>query len=204
MTENISSLLPKRGAFKCLSFSVIRELEIEDIMRVGTGGALSHRPIQTIRRIHHRLAQLLASGFSTKDVAAMSGSSTQRIDKLLADPTFNELLSYYQDQIGTVAIEDGQRIQEKLKTIAETALDEINERLMDDEKREAIPISELRKITELGADRTVAPPKAAVHLTQTPQQITLNIGAPRFAETNSKKEITIEHEIEELKTNEKE
>ena len=192
----IGSILPKRGAFHSLSFSVLREIEPDDLLRIAKGSTLAHRPIQQIRAIHHRIAQLMAQGFSLNEVSVMSGSSLDRINKLKADPTFNDLLTYYQDQIGTIAIEDGQRIQDKLKVAAETALDEINDRLMDEEKRTAIPISELRKITEMGADRTVAPPKASLQLTTPPQQITLNIGAPRFAETNTKiKNKVIEHEL---------
>lgn len=182
---DFSSLLPKRGSFKTLAFSVIRELTPEDITRVGSGSSLAHRPLQQIRAIHHRLAQLLSQGFTRHEVAQMAGSSTQRIDKLIADPTFQELIAYYQDQIAEKQIEDGQRIQEKLKTAAETALDELTERLEDDEKRAAMPTSELRKIVELGADRTVAPPRQSIQLSQPPTAITLNIGQPRFAELNA-------------------
>ena len=186
---DFSSLLPRRGSMKTLAFEVVRQLEPEDILKVGTGNALAHRPLQQIRAIHHRLAQLLAQGFTHLEVAAMAGSSTQRIAKLVADPTFQELISYYQDQIGERQIEDGQRIQEKLKIAAESALDELTERLEDDEKRSAMPTSELRKIVELGADRTVAPPRQSIQLTQQPANITLNIGQPRFAETNAQKQI---------------
>lgn len=196
MTDfDFGSLLPKRGAFKSLSFEVIRELEPDDILRVGSGSLLSHPPLQKIRAIHHRIAQLIGQGFTYMEIAEMVGSSYQRITKLVVDPTFMELVSYYQEQISEKAIEDGQRIKSKLKVISETALDELTDRMMDDERRTEMPTSELRKIVELGADRTVAPPMASVHMTQAPQAITLNIGAPRFQETNTPK--TIEHMREE-------
>lgn len=192
---DFSSLLPKRGAFKSLAFDLVRELTPDDIMRVGTGGTLAHKPLQSIRAIHHRLAQLLAAGHKHQLVAQMTGSSTARISKLIADPTFQELMSFYQDQMGTKEIDDGIRIQEKLKTVAETALDELTHRLEDEDLRAAMPAGELRQIVQLGADRTVAPPKASVQLTQNPTNITLNIGAPRFAESNEKKRIEKKEEL---------
>jgi hypothetical protein len=191
---DFSSLLPKRGAFKSLSFELVRELTPDDILRVGTGSLLSHKPLQSIRAIHHRMAQLLAQGYKAMEVAKLCSSSTSRISKLQADPAFQELLSYYNDQMTTAQIEDGERIHEKLKSAAETALDELNHRLEDEELRTAMPVGELRKIVEMGGDRTVSPPKASVQITTNPTQITLNIGAPRFAESNKKpQEKTIEH-----------
>jgi len=200
---DFSSLLPKRGSFKTLAFSVIRELTPEDILRVGSGSLLAHRPLQQIRAIHHRLAQLISQGFTHAEVAQMAGSSTARIGKLVADPTFQELISYYSDQIAEHQIEDGQRIQEKLKTAAETALDELTDRLEDDEKRAAMPLSELRKIVELGADRTVAPPRQSIQLTQQPTAITLNIGTPRFQPPPAAALKTINHEEPTPKESEK-
>lgn len=189
--ENLDFIPPvPKGILSTLAFEIVRELTLDDISQLNGGGKLGPRPIKEIRAIHHRIAQLTAKGHSHNFISELTGTSPARQTVLKNDPAFADLVSYYKDQMAETTIEDGQRIQEKLKVAAETALDELSDRLYDDEARKAMPLSELRKIVELGADRTVAPPKASIHMTQAPQQITLNIGAPRFAETNTK---TIDH-----------
>ena len=92
-------------------------------------------------------------------------------------PAFTDLVSYYHDQVVVLEVEDAQRIQGKLTDIAEMAVDEILERVEDDNKRKMLPMGELRKLTELGADRTVAPPKTATDTPiAPPTTITFNIG----------------------------
>lgn len=183
-------MLPKTSGRIALPlvFSVVRELNSIDLLRLVTETVERSAPpsIQKLTARHHTAARLLASGKSCTEVAILVSRTPQRIRDLQSDPTFSELVSYYHDQIKEESLSDSVRLQHKLVTLAEDALEEIDDRLSNDEKRSAIPISELRQIAAMGLDRTVAPPKTATPVTTPPQQITFNIGQQTIKELPEK------------------
>jgi hypothetical protein len=187
-------LLPRKGPVpKPLVLSYVRDLDSNDMLRLAT---LPRVPtavptLQRIRAQHHRIAQYLAMGKTSGQVAIIVGSTTQRISQLERDPTFQELMSYYQEQMADTNIEAGQRIQGALVEITEFSVTEIRDRLANDALRAAMSTDELRKLAEMGGDRTVAPPKTAQRSEQMPTQITFNIGGPR---TLPQPSVVIEHE----------
>jgi hypothetical protein len=65
-----------------------------ELMRV-----LSDKPssIEEARRQHHLPALLLGIGREKSEVAALCGTTVERIEQLLPDPTFQDLLAYYRD-----------------------------------------------------------------------------------------------------------
>jgi len=172
-----NDLLPARGRPGLpLTFEVVRELSVADLTRALTAPLVGVPPIQRLRTVHHRQARLIAEGRKLAEVAAIVGSTPERLSQLLRDPMFSELVVYYQDQLMVTELEDARRINAKLVSAAEAALDEINERVGDEEKVKGIHIGELRKVAELGLDRTVAPPKTAAPPVTVPANITLNFG----------------------------
>lgn len=169
--------LPKRGAVATLGLDFIREMEPEDLDDLS--GPNNMAPVPTLQKItaaHHRQAQLIARGtLADIEVARLCGVTPQRIYQLKRDPSFQNLVAYYQSQISSAAIEVSDRIHEKLLMAGEAALDEINVRL--DEEIKEIPVGELRKIFEMAGDRTVAPPRSTQQGSPfPPAKIELNFG----------------------------
>jgi hypothetical protein len=182
-------LIPSRGAVaETLLLEVERELTPEDLLRLADAPKVSVPILQKLRATHHRQAQLLAEGKSLGEVAAIVGCTTQRLVQLQVDPMFNELLSYYRDQIMVTSLENSKRLQEKIVDLGEQAVDELVDRMEDDAKRKAMPVEQVRRIAEFAMDRTVAPPKTAVPPNTTPASVTINFGTalrepPQVAKT---------------------
>jgi hypothetical protein len=55
--------------------------------------------LEEARRLHHRQAQLLAEGREVQEIAIACDTTPERINRLLADPTFQELIAFYRDKI---------------------------------------------------------------------------------------------------------
>jgi hypothetical protein len=171
---------------------VERELTREDISRLGDAPKVSVPILQKLRATHHRQAQLLAQGRTPTEVAAIVGCTVQRLVQLQVDPTFTELVSYYQDQIMSAMIQDSARIADKLVDLGELAVDELRERMEDDDKRKNMQTGNVLKIAEFAMDRTVAPPKAIMPNMQTPAAITINFGTPL-------RQTTIDADVKDIK-----
>ena len=62
-------------------------------------------PIERITQLHHLQARLLAEGKSVTLVAASLGTSVERLKVLQNDPTFCELVAYYQSQKEAIWLE---------------------------------------------------------------------------------------------------
>jgi len=185
--------IPRRGAVaQPAVMSLVREITEADLERLALALPTAPPPLQKARAIHHKQAQLLAEGYSVNEVAAIVGSTAQRISLLKNDQTFAELISYYQDQRAEIEFETHRRIQNTLVDVLELAAGEIQERLSDDTARSAVALPELRKLAEFAADRTVAPPRATQQGSALPPtKIELNFGYKPQAEP---KTITIEPE----------
>lgn len=172
-------LIPSRGALaEPLLMEVTREITAQDLLRLGEAPKTSVPILQKLRATHHRQAQLLASGKSPTEVAAIVGCTVQRLVQLQVDPAFTELVAYYHDQMMVNAMDDATRLQGKITDLGEQAVDELLERIENDGKRAAMRTDEVRKIAEFAMDRTVAPPKAAPNATTAPTAITINFGTP--------------------------
>jgi hypothetical protein len=153
-----------------------RDLTPEDLARLAEAPKVGVPLIQRLRATHHRQAQLLAQGKSVGEVAAIVGCTPQRLTQLQADPTFAELVTYYHDQTMAAMLQDGARLQDKIVDVGEMAVDELRDRLENEEARKRMPVGEIRKIAEFAMDRTVAPPKAAPNVSAPPANVTINFG----------------------------
>jgi hypothetical protein len=175
--DRVRDLIPKRGSVgKALVLEIVRELEPADLALLSADfkPRTGPPPIQQLKAIHHRQAELLAQGMKVIDVARALGTTPARIHQLQKDPTFVEAVAIYRSRLHDQTMDDANRIQGKLVVAAEMALDELNDRLEDPAKRSQIPLGELRKVVEMGGDRTVAPSKSAGPQSTVPSRITLN------------------------------
>ena len=162
-----------------LLLEIERALTAQDIAGLEEVRApTSQQVVQKLRAVHHRQAQLLAQGKTAKEVAAICGCSEQRVATLKSDPSFAELIGYYQDQIMAAMLNDEARLRDKLVDLGELVVDEIRDRLEEPTNRRKVPVGELRKIAEFAMDRTVAPPKVAAPPTSAPSNITITFGTP--------------------------
>lgn len=196
-------MIPARGRpALSLLLEVDRELTIQDLVNMATNPPPKVGPpmIQKITSIHHEIAACLARGMSDVEISVKVGRTPQRIHDLKIDPSFKDLMAFYQDQKTDKEIEHGGRVRTLLLDNAEIASMEISDRLNNPNIVKDIPIGELRQIAAHGFDRTVAPPKTAVPIQQVPTQITFNMGtrdiqieAQKIGETN----LMIEHEEKE-------
>lgn len=194
-----ADIIPSRGAVvEPLLLEVTRELTPDDLARLVNAPKVGVPILQKLRATHHRQASLLAEGKAVHEVAIIVGCTPQRITQLLQDPTFIELLTYYKDQISAGMITDAARLKDKIVDLGEMAVDEMVERLEDDQRRKNMPIGEIRKIAEFAMDRTVAPPVATNNTPAVPTTITFNFGTKlRADESLLSKEEFIEAKVEE-------
>jgi hypothetical protein len=168
--------LPTRGALSTLSIEVEKELTEEDLLELRFMPDNSPPPVKTISARHRRTAMMVAQGKQDVFIADALGYTPARVGQLKNDPGFQMLVQYYNDQIHEGTLEDEKRFQEKLRSAGEEALDELNDRLEDPDKKVRISTSELRQIITVVADRTVAPPKQIANSVVIPPNITLNFG----------------------------
>lgn len=111
--------------------------------------------VQRIRQSHHLLARKLAEGASNEEAAALTGYAPGTISKLKSDPSFQDLLTYYQDQVDTLKDD----FQERLGAYAMSFADELMHRL--EHAPETFSVEALRKLFETFGDRSVAPSKGS-------------------------------------------
>lgn len=127
---------------------VLRELTPSDIALLGTERSIKPSHINRLSERHHALARCLASGLSVADACAITGYTPSRVSILKGDPSFEELIAFYQADKAKLV----QDLGDKMRQNALEAQNIIAERLEDEPA--AIGIDTLLDITKLGADRT--------------------------------------------------
>lgn len=188
----MDNVLPLRGALAApLSIEFVRELSADDLKDLLNAPRTDVPVLKKLRAIHHRQAALLAEGKTNNEVAAICGTTPQRVVQLKQDPAFKDLMHYYEDQIITLQLEDSARLRDKAVDIGEMAMNEMAERLEDDAKRTALPMSELRQVAADMLNRTVLPPKATTNIVTAPQIITLDFGGKGFRNLDKAKDTPI-------------
>lgn len=171
--------IPRRGGVAApFVMELGRELTASDLLLLAQSPLIAVQPIKQARAIHHKQAQLIAEGrFSYAEIAAIVGTTPQRIVQLQSDPTFIELVEFYRSQHSDIEFETWARLQGQLVDVFELSLTEIQSRLSDDEVRAKLPLKELRSLAEFSGDRSVAPPRATQQGSATPPtKIELNFG----------------------------
>lgn len=104
--------------------------------------------IQKLRSSHHAAARYFALGMHNYEVAAITGYTEARLSVLKSDPTFQELVQYYQDNSTEKVVE----LRDRMLTVGMDALDVLQERL--DERPDDFKNAELTDVVRTMADRT--------------------------------------------------
>lgn len=96
----MSEFKTKGRKLSALELEILGPIEPQDLIAREEGGLpTSEAPtIAKLRGIHHEIAQLLAQGLSETEVSAITSYSLSRISILKRDPSFKDLVAFYQKQ----------------------------------------------------------------------------------------------------------
>lgn len=153
-----------------LNIEVLRELTEEDLTALPAKLARGASSLDKVRAIHHAQARLLAQGQKPGVVASALGVSHQTIHSLLDDPTFQELITYYRDQLDVVYL----TTHEEAALLARMAMGELRDRLEVNPGK--FSDNQLRELAIAMLDRTDLPPKTGTGQAQAVPTITFNFG----------------------------
>lgn len=144
-----------------LTATVVGELTAQDLELYNeTEGPIYPAPtLQRVRASHHRLAMVLAKGSSDIEASQITGYSPGRINGLKSDPSFQDLLTYYEKQAEGAF---GQVINQ-MATLSLDAMQELLRRL--DENPDEFKTEELLKLATNMLDRTGHGPQQKVERT---------------------------------------
>jgi len=128
---------------------VVREISPDDTGLMATAPRPSDpkAPLARLREPHHYAAKLLAGGDSPIKVSRITGYSVARINTLLADPAFSELIEHYSE----IQAHDELDIDTAIKHVAVTAMGTLQERM--EEEPDSFSNKELREVMTAGLDR---------------------------------------------------
>lgn len=145
----MSEFKTKGRKLSALELEILGPIESQDLIAREEGGLpTSEAPtIAKLRGIHHEIAQLLAQGLSETEVSAITSYSLSRISILKRDPSFKDLVAFYQKQ----KTEQFADVQKRLATLSLDAIGEIQERLA--EKPDSISTSQLIELSKVTLDR---------------------------------------------------
>lgn len=135
---------------RILEGQVLRELTAEDLRRLDEPRGVVAVPLKRLHQRHHALARLIAEGVTVQAAATILGMDPGRVSVLKSDPTFRELVQFYESDVK-------QRYLDKHEVLANISMDaalELQERLEDPDKRTKISEMTLVKMIEMAADRT--------------------------------------------------
>jgi len=143
----------------------LRDITMDELRAMTVPGEAPAGPLlQKVRQIHHLQARLLSEGRTQTEVAALCGTSINRLSMLQKDPMFQELIEYYRRQGEHAFVE----VKEKLGVLGTMATEELIERL--DEKPESFSNDVLMRLGTFALDRSIAPGPAAA---AGPAQVTM-------------------------------
>lgn len=152
----MSEFKTKGRKLSSLELEILGPIDPQDLIAREEGGLpTSEAPtIAKLRGIHHEIAQLLAQGLSETEVSAITSYSLSRISILKRDPSFKDLVAFYQKQ----KTEQFADVQKRLATLSLDAIGEIQERLA--EKPDSISTSQLIELSKVTLDRAGYSPVA--------------------------------------------
>jgi hypothetical protein len=142
-------------------YNVTRHLSETDIASLWEARKDGATPkLQTLRYNHHLLAKAVASGKSLIECSNLTGLSGPRISDLKNDPAFQELVSYYAEELNEVYID----VHQRMAALGTSVLEELAERFESDPEK--FTKRELMDLFTTMADRSIATAKGG----PTPQQ----------------------------------
>lgn len=126
----------------------------------------SPKVVAKIRDSHHQLARLVAEGQKIVEISFVSGYSPGHINRLMADPAFQELVTHYQG----VVEEKYLSVHERISALATDTIQEIRSRL--DEEPDSFTIASLTEIAKVTLDRSGFGPQKTINQTTITAQVT--------------------------------
>lgn len=150
MTFDISDLdLNLAGAPKQpLVITEVRELELDDVAVLMASRETKAPPLKRLRDRHHSLAKMLASGMAEGEAAIACGYDPSRVSILKADPSFQDLLTFYR---GNAAERHFDR-SELMESLSRDVIEELHDRLEEDP--DSFTINQLESLVKTFSDRT--------------------------------------------------
>jgi hypothetical protein len=109
--------------------------------------------IKTLRYNHHLLAKAVASGKSLLECSNLSGLSQTRISDLKNDPAFQELVSFYAEELHEVYTD----VHSRMAAFGTSVLEELQDRF--ETEPEKFTKRELMELFTTMADRSIASAK---------------------------------------------
>lgn len=149
MSLDLETVRTTGRARKDLIAEIERELTVDDLAELGSERGTKPTALKRLGERHHAVARLLASGMKPGEVAAELNYSSSRISILQDDPTFQELVQFYKQEVVEPAFRG---FHEKLSSLGETAIDVLADRIEDDP--EGLSSAMLHDIIKMSADRT--------------------------------------------------
>lgn len=151
-----------------LELFVVRELGEEDRQELENPSPLGSKPttLGEIRHQHHMLAQVLVSGVDAIEASGMTGFSPTYISILKNDPTFAELLVFYESQREIKFVD----VLDRMRVLGISTVEELASRL----ESEPAKFSN-RELMEM-ADLMLLKPKAVTPSGAGGQNVSISVG----------------------------
>ena len=136
------------------AYNITRELGEADIAAMWDSNAPKGAPsLKALRYNHHLLAKAVASGKSLLECSNLSGLTPARISTLKNDPAFQELVSFYAEELHEVYVD----VHERMAALGTSVLEELQERF--EEAPDKFTKRELMDLFTTMADRSIATAK---------------------------------------------
>lgn len=131
-----------------VSAEIVGTVTQADLELLKTEKGSKPAPLKRIGERHHAMARMLASGMKPGEVAVAVGLHPSRVSILQDDPTFQELVAFYRENVDAVYAD----LHTRLAGMSADAAEELRRRL--EENPEDLGLNALMEMVKLGADRT--------------------------------------------------
>jgi len=131
----------------------LTEIDILEMWKPDNEAGRGIGRIKTLRYNHHLLAKAVASGKSLLECSNLSGLSQPRISDLKNDPAFQELVSFYAEELHEVFTD----VHSRMAAFGTSLLEELQDRF--ETEPEKFTKRELMELFTTMADRSIATAK---------------------------------------------
>lgn len=137
-----------------IAYGEPRYLTEADVAKMWEGGNTAGIPrLKALRYNHHLLAKAVASGKSLLECSRLTGLTAGRISDLKNDPAFQELVSFYAEELHEVYVD----VHQRMASLGTSVLEELQERF--ETEPEKFTKRELLELFTTMADRSIATAK---------------------------------------------
>lgn len=127
----------------------LTEADIASMWDATNSGQRGAPRIKTLRYNHHLLAKAVAAGKTLLECSQLCGLTVYRISDLKNDPAFQELVSFYADELNEVYVD----VHQRMAALGTSVLEELQERF--EEEPDKFTKRELMELFTTMADRSI-------------------------------------------------